>query len=150
MATNEVMEKATELMATLQRNFLSVARRLRSATARSNLDSRFSSGRRLIPFVANGMRRLSTGCTSRNGFSRYSMRRIAEDEEEEEEEKEEVWKRTILMGEKCQPLEFSGAIYYDSKGTRVAAPPRSPLPSLLLSAEEKEMENNQILPVIFK
>ncbi|KAH0448707.1 hypothetical protein IEQ34_022507 [Dendrobium chrysotoxum] len=150
MATNELMEKAAELMATLQRNVLGMARRLRSATARSKLDSRFSSGRHLIPFVANGMRRLRTGCSSRNGFSRHSMRRIAEDEEEEEQEKEEVWKRTILMGEKCQPLEFSGAIYYDSKGTRVAAPPRSPLQSLFLSAEEKELENNQISPAIFK
>ncbi|KAI3451820.1 hypothetical protein Pfo_008485 [Paulownia fortunei] len=27
-----------------------------------------------------------------------------------------VWKKTIMKGEKCRPLEFSGRISYDSKG----------------------------------
>ncbi|CAN1839005.1 hypothetical protein LINPERHAP1_LOCUS35621 [Linum perenne] len=30
-----------------------------------------------------------------------------------------VWQRSILMGDKCQPLAFSGVIYYDSRGKRV-------------------------------
>ncbi|PKA55519.1 hypothetical protein AXF42_Ash006721 [Apostasia shenzhenica] len=46
---------------------------------------------------------------------------------EEEEEEGEVWRREIMMGEKCQPLEFSGVIYYDGDGRRVAAAPRSEL-----------------------
>ncbi|KAI5353051.1 hypothetical protein L3X38_005943 [Prunus dulcis] len=38
-----------------------------------------------------------------------------------------VWQRSILMGDKCQPPEFSGAIYYDSSGNQLSErPPRSP------------------------
>uniref|UniRef100_A0ACD5YKX3 Uncharacterized protein n=1 Tax=Avena sativa TaxID=4498 RepID=A0ACD5YKX3_AVESA len=46
-----------------------------------------------------------------------------------------VWRKEILMGERCQPLDFSGAIYYDAEGRRLGAPPpprtpmRSPLPA---------------------
>lgn len=43
-----------------------------------------------------------------------------------------LWKKTILMGEKCQPLQFPGAIFYDSKGNRVSEPPMSPRASSLL------------------
>ncbi|KAL6620794.1 hypothetical protein ACP70R_035933 [Stipagrostis hirtigluma subsp. patula] len=34
-----------------------------------------------------------------------------------------LWSRRILMGERCQPLDFAGAIHYDSFGRRVARPP---------------------------
>ncbi|KAF3334895.1 hypothetical protein FCM35_KLT21499 [Carex littledalei] len=27
-----------------------------------------------------------------------------------------IWQRQIMMGEKCQPLDFSGVIYYDING----------------------------------
>ncbi|KAL6604865.1 hypothetical protein ACP70R_001870 [Stipagrostis hirtigluma subsp. patula] len=46
-----------------------------------------------------------------------------------------VWRKEILMGERCQPLDFSGVIYYDADGRRLAQPPpprspmRSPLPA---------------------
>ncbi|KAL1819415.1 hypothetical protein DCAR_0415681 [Daucus carota subsp. sativus] len=41
-----------------------------------------------------------------------------------------VWQRTILMGDKCEPLDFSGVIYYDHDGNRVNELPRaSPMPS---------------------
>ncbi|KAK8657133.1 hypothetical protein V6N13_035389 [Hibiscus sabdariffa] len=47
-----------------------------------------------------------------------------------------VWQRSILMGDKCQPLDFSGVIYYDSKGNQVEelpvrSPRASPLPGYL-------------------
>lgn len=32
------------------------------------------------------------------------------------DDEEAVWKRTIIMGERCRPLEFSGKILYDSHG----------------------------------
>lgn len=35
---------------------------------------------------------------------------------EDEEEEEEVWRKTIIRGERCRPLEFSGKIDYDSDG----------------------------------
>ncbi|KAL6848759.1 hypothetical protein ACP4OV_021342 [Aristida adscensionis] len=34
-----------------------------------------------------------------------------------------LWSRRILMGERCQPLDFAGAIHYDSFGRRLALPP---------------------------
>ncbi|KAL9246217.1 hypothetical protein vseg_019780 [Gypsophila vaccaria] len=37
-----------------------------------------------------------------------------------------LWRKNILMGEKCQPLEYSGVIYYDNNGNRTADIPRSP------------------------
>ncbi|KAK3218401.1 hypothetical protein Dsin_012371 [Dipteronia sinensis] len=40
-----------------------------------------------------------------------------EDEDEDEDfNNEAVWRRTIMMGERCRPLEFSGKILYDSEG----------------------------------
>lgn len=41
---------------------------------------------------------------------------------DDEEEEAAVWKRTIIMGEKCRPLEFSGKITYDSLGNPVLDP----------------------------
>lgn len=38
-----------------------------------------------------------------------------------------LWQKDILMGEKCQPHEFSGVIYYDCDGKQISElPPRSP------------------------
>ncbi|OEL37287.1 hypothetical protein BAE44_0001694 [Dichanthelium oligosanthes] len=43
-----------------------------------------------------------------------------------------VWQRTILLGRRCQPLEFAGAIHYDGEGQRLwqprTPPQSSPLP----------------------
>ncbi|KAL8533432.1 hypothetical protein ACS0TY_009715 [Phlomoides rotata] len=43
-----------------------------------------------------------------------------------EDEDSGVWQKAILMGEKCQPPEFSGVIYYDYSGNRVPEMPKSP------------------------
>ncbi|KAF6168941.1 hypothetical protein GIB67_038438 [Kingdonia uniflora] len=46
-----------------------------------------------------------------------------------------LWQKNILMGEKCQPPEFSGVIYYDTNGNQVSQlPPKSPLRSPLSSS----------------
>ncbi|KAK7411256.1 hypothetical protein VNO78_02689 [Psophocarpus tetragonolobus] len=38
-----------------------------------------------------------------------------------------VWQKTIMMGDKCEPLDFSGVIYYDSNGKQVnELPNKSP------------------------
>ncbi|XP_052185246.1 uncharacterized protein LOC127796882 [Diospyros lotus] len=38
-----------------------------------------------------------------------------------------LWQKSILMGEKCQPPEFSGVIFYDRCGNRISElPSRSP------------------------
>ncbi|CAD6231009.1 unnamed protein product [Miscanthus lutarioriparius] len=40
-----------------------------------------------------------------------------------EEEEEGLWRRTVLMGERCKPLDFPGAIHYDSSGRLLPAAP---------------------------
>ncbi|KAK7388778.1 hypothetical protein VNO78_23605 [Psophocarpus tetragonolobus] len=43
-----------------------------------------------------------------------------------------VWQKEILMGGKCEPLNFSGVIYYDGNGKQLSEiPPRSPRASPL-------------------
>ncbi|KAK9684414.1 hypothetical protein RND81_10G208300 [Saponaria officinalis] len=38
-----------------------------------------------------------------------------------------VWRRSILMGDKCEPLDFSGVIYYDCNGNMLShVPVKSP------------------------
>lgn len=45
-----------------------------------------------------------------------------------------VWRRTILLGRRCQPLEFTGVIHYDCEGQRLwqpRTPPQSASPLLM-------------------
>lgn len=47
-----------------------------------------------------------------------------------------VWQKEILMGGKCEPLNFSGVIYYDGNGKQLSqiplrSPRASPLPGYL-------------------
>ncbi|XP_030532533.1 uncharacterized protein LOC115742403 [Rhodamnia argentea] len=54
-----------------------------------------------------------------------------------------VWQRSILMGDKCQPLDFSGVIYYDENGKKLdqaplRSPRASPLPGYLSRACPEE------------
>ncbi|KAK7391428.1 hypothetical protein VNO78_19844 [Psophocarpus tetragonolobus] len=44
----------------------------------------------------------------------------------QKEEDRCLWKKTILIGQKCKPLEFSGVIFYDSEGNNLSEPPKSP------------------------
>lgn len=53
-----------------------------------------------------------------------------------------LWQRNILMGDKCQPLDFSGVIYYDNNGKQLPefpmkSPRASPLPSYMYASSEK-------------
>ncbi|KAK1410376.1 hypothetical protein QVD17_36912 [Tagetes erecta] len=45
------------------------------------------------------------------------------DNDNDNDDDEAVWKRTIIMGERCRPLEFSGKISYDENGNSI---PESP------------------------
>ncbi|KAH9306425.1 hypothetical protein KI387_010829 [Taxus chinensis] len=48
------------------------------------------------------------------------------------EEGDFLWQRSILMGERCQPPDFSGMIIYDHMGNRLPEfPPKSPRRNLL-------------------
>ncbi|KAI4335819.1 hypothetical protein L6164_014428 [Bauhinia variegata] len=69
--------------------------------------------------------------------------------QEEVVEKEEwgaggVWQKAILMGDKCEPLDFSGVIYYDSTGQQMKemplrSPRASPLPGYLSRPREQKL-----------
>ncbi|KAF5730253.1 hypothetical protein HS088_TW20G00626 [Tripterygium wilfordii] len=64
---------------------------------------------------------------NRNGHDRGSDRVAADDFGDGG-----VWQREILMGDKCQPLDFSGVIHYDNTGKSLKeVPPRSPRASPL-------------------
>ncbi|PKA61344.1 hypothetical protein AXF42_Ash020320 [Apostasia shenzhenica] len=78
---------------------------------------------------AAGVRLLSDGAVEakRKRRKSFAKKEMPKARDQEEVEDDEVWRRTIMMGEKCQPLEFSGVIYYDADGQRVPAAPRSPL-----------------------
>lgn len=53
-----------------------------------------------------------------------------------------VWQKAILMGDKCEPLDFSGVIYYDSNGKQLnevplRSPRASPLPAFLATSHRQ-------------
>lgn len=42
-----------------------------------------------------------------------------DDHDGHDDDDEAVWKRTIIMGERCRPFEFSGKISYDENGNSI-------------------------------
>lgn len=56
-----------------------------------------------------------------------SWKKVQAEEEEEQEEGNHVddvsdeafWRKSILMGERCRPLDFSGKAVYDAQGNIV-------------------------------
>ncbi|KQK04611.1 uncharacterized protein LOC104583082 [Brachypodium distachyon] len=51
---------------------------------------------------------------------------------------EGIWRRAILMGGRCQPLDFAGAIHYDSFGRRLDRPPTTPRSASSLSCRSSD------------
>ncbi|KAG6475129.1 hypothetical protein ZIOFF_064347 [Zingiber officinale] len=64
--------------------------------------------------VSRATRKLSG--RRRSGSPSDRRKKPSSCDEVDTDEDEGVWRREILMGEKCQPLDFSGAIYYDAFG----------------------------------
>ena len=69
-------------------------------------------------------------------FRQNKVKKIGEEFEDEDSGYGDggLWQREILRGDKCQPLDFSGIIYYDSNGKRLSevpmrSPRASPLPT---------------------
>ncbi|KVI08851.1 hypothetical protein Ccrd_012771 [Cynara cardunculus var. scolymus] len=62
-----------------------------------------------------------------------SWRKVDEggcEDDDDDNDEEAVWKRTIIMGERCRPLEFSGKISYDENGNSIAESPRKHVASI--------------------
>ncbi|KAF8697041.1 hypothetical protein HU200_036693 [Digitaria exilis] len=55
-----------------------------------------------------------------------------------------VWRRTILMGRRCQPLEFTGAIHYDCEGQRLWQPRTPPQSSPLSMSPARHHPSHQL------
>ncbi|KAK3155071.1 hypothetical protein QOZ80_2BG0198480 [Eleusine coracana subsp. coracana] len=116
------------LMGTCARRLSRAARRLHHLRPRQGIAASFSS-RAVVPFLGGGGAKKAISSSS----SKSKRRRKAAEAEEDEDDG--VWRKEIMMGERCQPLDFSGVIYYDAEGRRLAQPPpprsplRSPLPA---------------------
>ncbi|KAM0933241.1 hypothetical protein DsansV1_C36g0231801 [Dioscorea sansibarensis] len=139
MTMTELIHSVTTLMSVCTKHVSRAAKKLRdhSTVSASKLAAAAAPVRRkTMPLIARGASYLPFFKPKKN------RKRIQTPQEEEEEEGEEyggggggVWRRSILMGEKCQPLDFSGVIYYDSNGKQLSeipvprSPLRSPLPS---------------------
>ncbi|XP_038981578.1 uncharacterized protein LOC120110513 [Phoenix dactylifera] len=135
MAIGDLFDTVSVLVNTCTKHMSRATRRVRSHRTFSKLSLSKS---KAAPFLARGggfipfLHAKNKGDKGRGDDDRRSN---SSEEEEEMEEEERLWQRTILMGEKCQPLDFSGAIYYDSAGRQLKelpvprSPLRSPLPS---------------------
>ncbi|KAG2590080.1 hypothetical protein PVAP13_5NG309200, partial [Panicum virgatum] len=55
-----------------------------------------------------------------------------------------VWRRTILLGRRCQPLEFTGAIHYDCEGQRLWQPRTPPQSSPLLTSPVRLLHPSEL------
>ncbi|CAL5055482.1 unnamed protein product [Urochloa decumbens] len=91
------------------------------------------SSRAIVPFLGGGgVRNALSSCSSSKSKSKAKGRKASA---AAEQAGDGVWRKEIMMGERCQPLDFSGVIYYDAEGRRLAQPPpprspmRSPLPA---------------------
>ncbi|XP_066328318.1 uncharacterized protein [Miscanthus floridulus] len=95
---------------------------------RDGIVASFSS-RAIVPFLSGG----GGGGGVKKALSSSSKSKRRKAAAAKEEAGDAVWRKEIMMGERCQPLDFSGVIYYDADGCRLAQapPPRSPLRSPL-------------------
>ena len=128
------------LMGTCARRLSRAARRLHPRPPRQQglAPASLSSSRAIVPFFSGGG--VIRKALSSSSSSKSKRRRKAEDDELSFEWEDGVWRKEIMMGERCQPLDFSGAIYYDAEGRRLEQPPtprspmRSPLPASVVLA----------------
>ncbi|RLM80645.1 hypothetical protein C2845_PM12G25040 [Panicum miliaceum] len=120
------------LVGTCARRLSRAARRLHHLRPRDGAAASFSS-RAIVPFLGGGggvRKALSSSSSSSKPKTKRRSKAAAEDAAGDG-----VWRKEIMMGERCQPLDFSGVIYYDAEGRRLAQPPpprspmRSPLPA---------------------
>ncbi|PAN07870.1 hypothetical protein PAHAL_1G369200 [Panicum hallii] len=122
------------LVGTCARRLSRAARRLHHLRPRDGAAASFSS-RAIVPFLGGGggvRKALSSSSSSSSSKPKTKRRSKAA---AEDAAGDGVWRKEIMMGERCQPLDFSGVIYYDAEGRRLAQPPpprspmRSPLPA---------------------
>ncbi|XVE72185.1 hypothetical protein DITRI_Ditri11bG0018600 [Diplodiscus trichospermus] len=86
----------------------------------SNEEISFSSERKLLSKINSNI-----GSKAQQMVKLISWRKVPAEEDEEEEDydqnDEAVWRKGIMMGERCRPLDFSGNILYDCEGNLLPA-----------------------------
>uniref|UniRef100_A0A8I6XT27 Uncharacterized protein n=2 Tax=Hordeum vulgare subsp. vulgare TaxID=112509 RepID=A0A8I6XT27_HORVV len=88
-----------------------------------------SSRKRLLSATLSGIGGKAARMVSWNRRSPSAPDGSDGDEEEEvaalgmEDDDEAVWRKAIIMGDKCRPLQFSGHIAFDSDGNQLPPPP---------------------------
>ncbi|KAJ4771097.1 Pentatricopeptide repeat-containing protein [Rhynchospora pubera] len=92
-----------------------------------NLSAMLITCRRQVSRVAQCLKN-KVSCLSKTKKRRRRL--LIKNVSTKEDQEGVVWRNTILMGEKCRPLNFSGAIHYDSDGNPTPVP-RSPMHSPL-------------------
>ncbi|CAO2047755.1 unnamed protein product [Urochloa humidicola] len=131
------------LVGTCARRLSRAARRLHLRPPRDDGVAASFSSRAIVPFLGGGggggggVRKALSSCSSSSSSKSKAKgrRKAAAAAKEEQAAGDGVWRKEIMMGERCQPLDFSGVIYYDAEGRRLAQPPpprspmRSPLPA---------------------
>eukprot|EP01018_Ginkgo_biloba_P021605 Gb_30050 [translate_table: standard] len=72
--------------------------------------------------------------------------KLEEKRAKKNKEGDSIWQRNILMGERCRPPNFSGAILYDDKGNRLPHfPPKSPRGDVFNPQSSLQPGNNSII-----
>lgn len=78
------------------------------------------------PLISPRPKELFTALSNK-AMTMVGRKNTAEQKAAAKEEEHGLWQREILMGGKCEPLDFSGVIYYDCNGRLLnKVPPRSP------------------------
>ncbi|KAG9143822.1 hypothetical protein Leryth_011485 [Lithospermum erythrorhizon] len=92
--------------------------------------------------LANKPRQLLSTISRKTFNLRHKKKSTCNDHDEDSEFGDDgLWQRSILMGDKCQPLDFSGVIYYDNQGNQLSeVPMRSPARPLANHGVNKKEE----------
>ncbi|EOY03997.1 hypothetical protein QUC31_017473 [Theobroma cacao] len=97
--------------------FLCASHKNRGFQRQKNNEESMSSERKLLSKMNSNL-----GSKAQLMVKMISWRkRQAEEEEDYNGSDEAVWRKTIIMGERCRPLDFSGKILYDSQGNLLPA-----------------------------
>ncbi|KAJ0789910.1 hypothetical protein HanPI659440_Chr05g0208991 [Helianthus annuus] len=124
--TGKTKRLATGMMQSITTLLILCARRAVIASRKLKNNSRDSP-------VIQRPKKLIANISNKAITMRHRKRRTGGDDSGGGFEHDGLWQREILMGDKCQPLDFSGVIYYDRDGKRtdefpMRSPRASPLP----------------------
>ncbi|KAG9131291.1 hypothetical protein Leryth_006131 [Lithospermum erythrorhizon] len=95
--------------------------------------------------LANKPKQLLTTISNKTFNMRHKKKSTCKDHNDEDYDFGDggLWQKSIIMGDKCEPLDFSGVIYYDNDGKPVSEPPMkspakaNPLPNYVLNKKDE-------------